>query len=111
MNWWLMLRDVDFDAVYSTNYKRTVQTAQPTADANFKSITLYTPGDLLLEDVVLNHPGKNVMIVGHSNTIPQMINEYLGIDVYPEMAETEFGNLYKIVVEDGEVSHEMTVHD
>jgi broad specificity phosphatase PhoE len=110
-NWALLLQDVTFEAFYSTNYNRTLQTIQPIATSNGKEVTLYDPANFTLEDVIVNHTGKNVFIVGHSNTIPQLINTYLGTNTYSNMAEADFGNLYKITVLDGVVSHEMTVHD
>jgi 2,3-bisphosphoglycerate-dependent phosphoglycerate mutase len=110
-NWATLLQDVPFEAFYSTSFNRTLQTIQPIADDNGKEVTIYDPADFSLEDVVASHHGKNVFIVGHSNTIPQLINAYLGEDIYPDMAETEFGNLYKITVQGETVSHEMTVHN
>lgn len=110
-NWAVIFQDVVFDAFYSTNYNRTLQTIQPTADSNGKPVTIYDPANFSLDDVIADHTGKNVLIVGHSNTIPELINAYLGADIYPDMAETEFGNLYKISIVDGVVSHEMTVHN
>ncbi|MCF6132631.1 SixA phosphatase family protein [Flavobacterium wongokense] len=110
-NWAIILQDVTFSSFYSTNYNRTLQTIEPTANSNDKEVELYNPANFSLEDVIAAHSGTNVMIVGHSNTIPQLINTYLGSNIYPEMAETEFGNLYKITIVDGVVSHEMTVHN
>jgi 2,3-bisphosphoglycerate-dependent phosphoglycerate mutase len=110
-NWTSILQDVTFDAFYSTNYNRTLQTIQPTATSNGKEVAFYNPANFSLAEVIAQHAGKNVFIVGHSNTIPQLINAYLGANIYPDMAETEFGNLYKITIIDGVVSHEMTVHD
>lgn len=110
-NWAVILQDVPFTAFYSTNYNRTRQTIQPTATSNGKEVTLYDPANFSLASVIVNHAGKNVFIVGHSNTIPALINTYLGQNIYPDMAETDFGNLYKVTVIDGVVSHEMTVHN
>lgn len=47
----------------------------------------------------------------HSNTIPQLINAYVGSAVYADMAEDEFGNLYKVTIQDGVVTHGMTAHN
>jgi 2,3-bisphosphoglycerate-dependent phosphoglycerate mutase len=110
-NWAVILQDVKFNACYSTNYNRTLQTIQPTATSNSKEVTLYDPSNFSLQEIIAGHRGKNVFIVGHSNTIPQLINAYLNTNTYPDMAETEFGNLYKVSVVNGTVSHEMTVHN
>ena len=109
--WTTILNDVSFEAFYSTNFNRTLQTIQPTATQNGKEVTVYDYSNFALADVVEAHEGKNVMIVGHSNTIPPLINAYLGADVYPEMPETEFGYLYIIRVSEGQVTHEMRVHN
>ncbi len=110
-NWSVILQDVAFDAFYSTNYNRTLQTIQPIANSNAKEVTIYDPTNFSLQDVITNHSGKNVFIVGHSNTIPELINTYLGTSVYPIMTETEFGNLCKITIVDGVTSHQMTVYN
>ncbi|MEO8067827.1 MAG: phosphoglycerate mutase family protein [Flavobacteriales bacterium] len=110
-NWAVILQGVAFGACYSTDYNRTRQTTEPTATSNGQAVILYDPADLSLADVVADHAGSNVFIVGHSNTIPPLINAFLGTDVYPDMTEAEHGNLYKVTVLDGAVSHEMTVHD
>lgn len=110
-NWATLLQDVPFDAVYSTDYNRTRQTAQPLADQNQKEVAIYNYATFTLDAVVAAHQGKNVFIVGHSNTIPPLINAYLGSNVYPDMAETDFGNLYKVTIEDGVVTHGVTVHN
>jgi broad specificity phosphatase PhoE len=41
--WAEYFKDVDFDAVYSTNYNRTMQTALPTAESNKLNIKNYDP--------------------------------------------------------------------
>ena len=110
-NWATILQGVAFDAFYSTNYNRTRQTIQPTATSNGKDVVLYNPSNFSLANIVSNHQGKNIFIVGHSNTIPALINAYIGQNIYQDMDETEFGNLYKVTVDNGVISHEMTVHD
>ena len=41
--WNAILANIKFDFVYSTNYNRTKETAQPTATKNNLEITLYDP--------------------------------------------------------------------
>ena len=109
-DWADLFQDVTFDAFYSTDLNRTRQTIEPIASSYDQDVILYDHADFSLANVVMDHTGGNVLIVGHSNTIPMFINAYLGSAVYPNMTENEYGNLYKITVLDGEVSHEMTVH-
>jgi broad specificity phosphatase PhoE len=110
-NWAVILQDVPFEACYSTNFNRTLQTIQPTATNNGIEVTLYNPWNFALADVVADHEGSDVLIVGHSNTVTPLIDEYLGADLYPDTIEGEHGNLYKVTVQDGTVLHEMTVHN
>jgi broad specificity phosphatase PhoE len=110
-NWAVILQGVAFDAFYSTNYNRTLQTIGPTAESNAQTVVTYNPDNFALADVVADHFGQNVLIVGHSNTIPELINQYLGEDVYPLIDENAFGNLYKITIQGDTVSHELAVYD
>lgn len=110
-NWAVFFQDIAFDAFYSTAYNRTRQTIQPTVDSKAGEIVLYDPFDFSLSGVVQNHPGKNILIVGHSNTIPALINEFLGEEIYPEIEETQYGNLYKITILSDAVLNELTVHN
>ncbi len=109
--WAAMLQDVPFEAVYSTNFNRTMQTAEPIANAIGKSITIYNHAGFSLQSLVAKYPGKNIFVMGHNNTVPALVNAIVGSAVYPNMAENEFGNLYKVTVVDGVVWHEMTVHN
>ena len=90
-----ILKHVKLDAIYSTPYRRTQQTALPTAkDKNLK-IQQYKPGQKGFLDKVLNaHSGGSVLIVGHSNTIPLLANELLGDKVYDDLADTTYDNLF-----------------
>ena len=76
-NWTTVFGDVKFDMVYSTNYNRTKETAEPTAKANNVDITFYDPRNLKLEDLIKETEGKTVLIVGHSNTTPMLTNALL----------------------------------
>ena len=58
------------DAIYSTPYKRTVQTAQPLAEALNLPINRYDPDDneAVLDRILKEHKGKIILVVGHSDT-------------------------------------------
>src|SRR5690606_34514351 len=72
--WKNLFNNVAFDAVYSTNYHRTIETAQPTAAKNNLNITIYDPRAFNIEDFKKQTEGKIILIVGHSNTIPKVVN-------------------------------------
>ena len=90
------LKNVDLAAVYSTNTKRTLSTARPTAEDHGLKTILYR-SDLLPEfadKVKTLYRGKTVLIVGHSNTTPKMANYLTGTEDFPRFSETDYTNLY-----------------
>ena len=97
-NWAKVLSDVKFDFVYSTNYKRTIETAKPTAKANNLEIKLYDPRKIFDEEFQKNTKGKTVLVVGHSNTTPFFANKILGENKYSEIDESNYTNLYIVTV-------------
>jgi len=88
------------DAVYSTPYRRTIETAQPTADALGLEINLYDPddNDAVLERILKNHKGKIILVVGHSDTLPTLIADLGASKKVPPIAEFEYDNLYLISI-------------
>ena len=87
-----------FDAVYSTEYNRTKQTAQPTAEKNGLDITIYDPRVLNSDEFENNTQGKTVLVVGHSNTTPMFVNAVLGEKKYENIDDNNNANLYIITI-------------
>jgi broad specificity phosphatase PhoE len=89
----LMLKDAGITAIFTTPYKRTRQTAEPLAKALGLTLIEMNAKDLAgLTDKIKAQTG-NVLIVGHSNTVPEIIRA-LGVDGAPAIADTEFDNLF-----------------
>lgn len=97
--WAEVLKDVDFDAIYSTNYKRTKQTAKPLAKLNELEVLEYDPRNLYNEDFKRATSGKTVLVVGHSNTTPHFANAILGEKKYEDIADNENGALFIVHVQ------------
>ncbi|APG64595.1 phosphoglycerate mutase [Tenacibaculum todarodis] len=97
-NWVKILSDVSFDAIYSTDYKRTKQTAKFVADSQKLQILGYDPRNMFDEAFQYNTKGKTILIVGHSNTTPYFANKILGVEKYKQIEETNNGNLYIVTV-------------
>jgi len=93
-HWVKVFKDVEFDAIYSTDYNRTKETAQPIAAAKSLEVQLYNPEDLFNDDFKNQTEGKIVLIIGHSNTNPQLVNKILGVEKYKDIADEENGSLY-----------------
>jgi len=88
------------DAIYSTPYRRTIETAQPIADALGLVINQYDPDDneAVLAKILRNHKGKIILVVGHSNTLPTLIADLGASKKVPPIAELEYDNIYLISI-------------
>jgi broad specificity phosphatase PhoE len=85
-------------AIYVSDYKRTRQTAAPTAARLALNLTIYDPRDTAaLIARVRAEPGP-VLIVGHSNTVPDIVAALGGTRPAPLVHE-DFGDLW--IVEAG----------
>ena len=88
------------DAVYSTPFRRTEETAKPVADALGLPVISYDAADteLFIEDLVREYKGKIILVVGHSNTVPEMIGEMGASKNVPPIAENEYDNIYIVSI-------------
>ena len=88
------------DAIYSTPFRRTQQTAQPLADALDLPILTYDAADTesVLDEILERHKGKIVLVVGHSDTIPPLIANLGASKQVPPIDENEYDNLYVISI-------------
>lgn len=86
-------------AIYTSQYLRTRSTAEPLAKSLGLEIQQVdasdTPG--LVQRILKEHAGDTVLVVGHSDTVPEIIDA-LGAGKVPEIADTEFDNLYIVTV-------------
>ncbi len=94
------LTDKSIAHVYSTDTKRTLQTAAPTAEARGLTVSLYNPEKLgqLARRLQKQHAGQTVLVVGHSNTTPALANLLAGKGNLSAFAESDYGNLLIITV-------------
>jgi 2,3-bisphosphoglycerate-dependent phosphoglycerate mutase len=106
-HWNDVFEAIHFDAIYSTDYNRTVQTAQPTAKKSNLIITLYDPKTITLEKIKKEHLGQTILIVGHSNTTPELVNKIINQNVFSTIADTTFGNLYIITIHETIVNYQL----
>jgi len=93
-SWANILKQVPLDMVISTNYKRTQQTGDPVASSKQLQIEEYDAGKGFSEDFQKKTMGKKVLVIGHSNTTPQLVNEMIGKDKYANIEDTENGALF-----------------
>ena len=90
-----MLKDLEITAIYSTSYKRTMQTIQPLADSLELPVNPYDPRDLTVFAEMLKETTGVVLVSGHSNTTPTLSSLILGYEV-AKINEDEYDNLFII---------------
>ena len=96
-----MLDSISFQRVYSTDYNRTRETVAPLAERKNIQISIYDPRDNNFIPNVLNEFMSKeevcILISGHSNTIPSIINFLTGGN-YKNFDDNDYGNLVIIDV-------------
>ncbi len=102
--WSEVLKNVTFDAVYSTDYNRTIETATPTAQINNLTVKRYNVNTLDAAKLITENTGNNVLIVGHSDTTPKFVNNFLGSEKYQPIADNNNGNLYILTISDDRIT-------
>jgi|GEM_PF-1674983 len=94
------LSEVGITEIYSTNYKRTLQTAKPLADYLNLEIKNYDPRKLIEFSEEIKSKKGTILIVGHSNTTPKLTSLISGETVAPIEEQHEYDNLYQVIMTD-----------
>ena len=96
-----VLGDAGVSRVFSTDYTRTRETARPVAEASGVPVELYDPRALPAAAAMLKGIAGRVLVVGHSNTTPALV-QALGGDPGPAIDESEYDRLYILTVVPGQ---------
>ena len=94
-----MLKNAGISAIYTSEVKRTQQTAAPAAKAFHIESTIIPADDRAALVAKLRSSSGNVLVVGHSNTIPEIIKA-LGVTTPVTIADNDFDNLFLVVLEE-----------
>ena len=91
--------DSGIAAIYATEYLRTQQTAQPLAGGLDLPVQQVKVDNMagLVDQILSNHAGQIVLVVGHSDTVPAIIKE-LGGGSTPPITQDEYDNLYLVTI-------------
>lgn len=93
------LKDAGITAIYTTQFKRTQQTAAPLAKALGIPVTTVSANDTAgLVEKVKSAKG-NVLVVGHSNTVAEIVKA-LGVATPATVAEADYDNLFVVTLRD-----------
>jgi len=99
-----MLKAAGVTAIYATDTERARRTAEPLAKAGKLEIRIYAPKDaegkpapqVLLDRLKKEEPHGVVLVVGHSNTVPEILSA-LGCREKVEIPSTQFDDLFVVV--------------
>ena len=90
--------DCGLDIGFTTPYRRTMGTLQPLNMRYKVPVAGYEPDkqEQLLDTIFVKDQGAKVFIVGHSNTIPQLLNALSGSDKYETLPEEVYDRLFVV---------------
>jgi virginiamycin B lyase len=95
------LAGTKIDAIYTTPFRRTRDTVAPLASARELTPIEIKSGKTYAADLVsaikANHSGKSVLVVGHSNTTPDVIRA-LGIAAAPAIPDWQYDDLFFVTL-------------
>ena len=88
------------DAIYTTPFRRARETARPLAEALNLQMNTYDAADreTVLETILKNHKGKIILVVAHSDTLPELIANLGASKNVPAIDELEYDNIYIISI-------------
>ena len=100
-----VLNDAGVTDVYVTEYKRTRQTAEPLAQASgismverpINAANSATYAQDLAREILTRSAGKSVLVVGHSNTVPNIVKALSGSAV-PPITDAEYDHIYVVTI-------------
>ncbi|OYX14331.1 MAG: histidine phosphatase family protein [Algoriphagus sp. 32-45-6] len=95
-----ILEKEDIKHVFSTDYIRTRNTVKPTAEKAGVEIEIYDPNnhDALVEE--LRKREGNILVVGHSNTVSQVANYFVGEgEKFADLTDLEYDFIYVVTLE------------
>ena len=96
-----ILADTKLEKVYSTDYRRTRETALPVASQLSLEVEFYDPDELATFSRTLLRQQKDTLVVGHSNTTPVLAGLLAGEELEP-FDEAFYDRLYLVTVSGGQ---------
>ncbi len=94
-----LLKDFRFNEIYATPFKRTRGTIEAIAQQQKKEIAAYKTNDLkAFADTLRTKWGRTILVAGHSNTTPNLVNALLKTERFPAMDEADYGKVFLVTI-------------
>jgi broad specificity phosphatase PhoE len=97
-----LLDERGIKAVFATDTTRALQTGAPLAARIGVPVTKYDPRDVPGLVTAVRAVTGNVLIVGHSNTVPDLVAAFGGAKPAP-LTEQDYGTIYQVTPGSAEV--------
>ncbi len=95
-----LVRDAGVNAIVSTQYQRTRQTAAPLAaklGLTTEVIEARNSARVTADSILARHRGHTVVVVGHSNTVPALVAAF-GAPQPAEICDAGYDNAFVVTV-------------
>jgi broad specificity phosphatase PhoE len=103
-----VLGQTPIDAIFTTQYVRTRETARPLADLRkLEAIAIDATATHIAElaqRIRTRHRNQTVVVVGHSNTVPAILAA-LGADDPPAIGDDDYDHLYILNIREDDSAH------
>ena len=94
------LKGQKLDSIFTTAYKRAKLTGFQLADREGISIKTYSPNNQkeFAKQLMANAKGKKILIVGHSNTILELIEAFGGTRPMKDLTDDDYDYIFSLTV-------------
>ncbi len=93
-----LIKSVPLSYVATTKYKRVLNTIGPAATQQAAPFLTYSPKTIqpFLINLLKREKGKNILVGGHSNTIPKCLNVLTNTQKYEDIPHGEYDHFYVV---------------
>ena len=94
-------KDTTLVALYATKYKRSIETITPLSNDKNLIPKIYDAMafSALVDSVNNNFSNKNVLVVGHSNTLVPIIKAFGAVSPVQTISDSDYNYIFRIKVE------------
>ncbi len=103
-------KGLKINQIYTTNYKRTKATASPIAKARNLNVAIYDPRKLdtfATQLLSSEKSGNTILIVGHSNSSPKLVNLLIKKDQFKDLDESIYNTYWIVTSKNGKMKATM----
>ncbi len=99
------------DSIYSTNYIRTRSTVMSLSQKFKLDIQLYDLKNLqAFAEKLMQLQGKTIVVAGHSNTTPALVNLLLKENKYPNLDDSVYDRIWIVTIINGKATEKLITY-